>query len=79
LQRLGKAILTPIALSVAGVLSAEAALRLIVPQRIISQLLTAGLGFGVVYLLSTLVRPVRDEVLSLRKLLSELRLTGQAV
>jgi len=79
LQRLVKAILTPIALSVAGVLSAEAALRLIVPQRIISQLLTAGLGFGVVYLLSTLVRPVRDEVLSLRKLLSELRLTGQAV
>jgi len=78
LQRLGKAILTPIALSVAGVLSAEAALRLIVPQRIISQLLTAGLGFGVVYLISTLVRPVRDEVLSLRKLLSGLRLTGQA-
>jgi PST family polysaccharide transporter len=79
LQRLGRAILCPIALSVAGILGAETALQLIAPQRVVAQLLVAALGFGTAYLLSALLRPVRDEALSLRKLLSELRLTGQPV
>jgi len=79
LRRLGQAIICPIAMSLAGVLCAEAALHLIAPQSIIAQLLTTGLGFGAAYLPAMLVQPVRDEALSLRKLLSEFRRTGQPV
>jgi PST family polysaccharide transporter len=79
LQRLGQAIRCPIALSLAGVLSAEIALHLIAPQRIVSQLLVVALGFATAYSLSALVRPVREEAMSLRNLFSELRLPSQAV
>jgi PST family polysaccharide transporter len=78
LKRLGQAILCPIALSLAGILSAELALRLIAPHGIISQLLVAALAFASAYLLSAVLRPVREEAISLRQLLSELRLSRQA-
>ncbi len=78
LQRLGRAILCPIALSLAGIASAQLVLHVIVPRGIVSQLLVSGLGFAAAYALSALLRPVREEALSLRKLLSELRLSRQA-
>jgi len=77
LQRLGQAVCCPIALAFSGVISAELILHLVAPQRSVSQLLVAALGFATAYLLSLLVRPVRDEALSLRNLFSELRTTGQ--
>jgi len=78
LRSLGRVILCPIALSLAGIASAQLALHVIVPRGIVSQLLVSGLGFAAAYALSALLRPVREEVMSLRKLLSELRQSRQA-
>jgi PST family polysaccharide transporter len=74
LQRLGQAIVRPIALCLAGVLSAELGLYLIAPHNIISQLLVVALGFSAAYLLSVFVQSVRDEAKALTSLISELRL-----
>ncbi len=79
LTRLGQAILCPITLSFAGICLAELTLRLFAPQRIVPQLLVAALGFAMAYLLSMVARPVRKEVMSLRGLASELRVSGQTV
>ena len=73
LQGVGRAVLYPIALCLVGVFLAKLALHLIGPERIVSQLLVTALGFTAVYLLSTLIRPVREEFISFRKLLNELR------
>ena len=75
LGRLGQAIVYPISLCLAGVFFAELALHLIAPQRVVSQLLVVALGFAAAYSLSALIPAVRDEVMSFRKLLSELRLS----
>jgi PST family polysaccharide transporter len=77
LQRLGRAILHPIVLCLAGVATAELALYLTSPQRVVSQLLVAALGFAMAYLLSALIPTVREEISSLRELLGELRLSRQ--
>jgi PST family polysaccharide transporter len=77
LRRLGQAIVYPVALCLAGVFLAEIALHLAAPQRIVSQLLVAAMGFAAAFLLSAIIPPVREEALSLRKLLSELRLSNQ--
>ncbi len=77
LQRLGKAILCPISLCLAGIALAETALCLIAPQAIVSQLLVAALGFAVAYSLSALVPAVRGEAMTLSGLYSELRLSSQ--
>ena len=79
LQRLGRAILYPVSLCVMAVLFAELVLRLVVPERIFSQLLVIALAFAAVYLLSALISPVREEMISLKKLLGELRLSSQTV
>ena len=79
LQRLGRALLYPIALSLAAVFFTELALRLIHPERIFSQLLVVALGFVGIYSFSALIRPVREEMQSLRKLASELRPSSQSV
>jgi O-antigen/teichoic acid export membrane protein len=71
LQRLGRAILCPISLCLAGVGLAELALYLIAPQHIVSQLLVTALGFAAVYLLSVLILPVREEIMSFRTLLGK--------
>jgi PST family polysaccharide transporter len=71
LQRLGQAILCPISLGLAGVCLAKLALYLIAPQRIVAQLLVAALGFAAGYSLSLLIPPVREEVMSVRKLFVE--------
>jgi O-antigen/teichoic acid export membrane protein len=77
LQSLGKAILHPIAVCLAGVVFAELALHLIAPQRIVSQLLVVALGFATAYSLSALIPAVREEITSLRGLLGEMRLSRQ--
>ena len=79
LQRLGQAVLYPVALSLAGVIAAELALYLIVPERIFSQLLVVGLSFLATFLFSALIPPVRREIMSLRNLSREFRSSGQTV
>jgi O-antigen/teichoic acid export membrane protein len=77
LQRLGQALLCPVSLCLAGVFFAEFAIHLLVPQRTLSQLLIAALGFAAVYSLSSLMPPVREEIISFWKLLNELRLSSR--
>jgi len=79
LQRLGQAIVRPIALCFAGVFLAELARHVIAPRSIVSDLFVAGLGFAVAAALSALIPSMREEALSLRKLLSELRLSRETV
>jgi O-antigen/teichoic acid export membrane protein len=77
LQRLGRAVVHPIALSLAAIFSAELALHLISPQRVGTQLLVAAVSFAVTYALAGLVPSIREEASSLRRLLRELRLSGE--
>jgi O-antigen/teichoic acid export membrane protein len=79
LQRLGRTLLYPISLSLSSVFLSELALRIINPELIISQLLVVGLTFLVTFSLMALIPPVREEIISLRKLSSELRFSGQDV
>jgi len=73
LLRIGRALLFPVALSIASVLLGELALQLIRPERIFSKLLVTALSFAVAYSLSAFVPAVREEIMSLRKLSTELR------
>ncbi len=73
LQRLGRALLYPVSLGLVVVFLAAFALRLIAPEHTFSQLLVIALGFVAVYSLSALIPPVREEMMALGKLLSELR------
>ena len=79
LQRLGQAVLYPVALSLAGVIVAELALYIFVPERIFPQLLVVGLSFLATFLFSALIPPVRREIMSLRNLSREFRSSGQTV
>jgi hypothetical protein len=71
-RRLGQAILYPLSVCLTAVFLAELALRMAATQRIVSQLLVAALGFAAGYALSLLIPPVREEIMSLRKLFGEL-------
>ena len=77
LQRLGQAVLYPVALSLAGVIFAELALYLFVPERIFPQLLIVGLSFLATFLFSAIIPPIRREIMSLRNLSREFRPSGQ--
>jgi O-antigen/teichoic acid export membrane protein len=79
LQRVGRALLYPISLCLAGVFLAKVAIHLLAPERMILQLLVVALGFATAYSLSALIPPVRQEIMSFTRLLSELRLTSPAV
>ena len=79
LHRLGQSLIYPVAPALAGVGLAELSLRMIDPQHSVTELLTAGLGFAIAYSLAALFPSVRDEVASLRRLFSDLRLSGQAI
>ena len=79
LQRFGQAILYPISLCLASVFLAELALHLIAPQRIVLQLLLVALAFTAAYALSALLPPVWEELMSLKGLFGELRLSKQSV
>jgi O-antigen/teichoic acid export membrane protein len=73
LRHVGRAILCPISICLAGIVVAEVTLHLVVPQRVISQLLVVALSFVAAYALSALIRPVRDEIKSFRGLFDDLR------
>ena len=73
LRRLGRNIIYPISTCLAGVCVAELALRLIAPQRTVSQLLVTALGFAAGCTLSAFIPPVRQEVMSLRILFKKSR------
>jgi O-antigen/teichoic acid export membrane protein len=77
LRDLGLAILHPISMSLAGIILAELALRLVAPTSLLFQLLVDAIGFTVAYLLSALIPSVRAEFMSLGKLLRELRPSEQ--
>jgi O-antigen/teichoic acid export membrane protein len=76
LPQLGRAILYPISISLAGVLSAELALHLFAPKGVLSQFQIVALGFAATFSLSALVPQVREEFISFRMLLNELRLSS---
>jgi len=78
LQRLGKAIFCPVSISLVGAAFAELALHLVTPKNVLSQLLISALGFGVGFSLSALLPFVRQEFLSLKAVLQELRPSSQA-
>jgi PST family polysaccharide transporter len=73
LPSLGRAILCPVSLSLAGVVLGECAMHVLAPQGIFSQLFVAAAGMAVASALSLLARPVREELSRLRGLLTELR------
>jgi PST family polysaccharide transporter len=78
LLRLGRALMCPVLMGVAGVLFAELAQRLLVVQPNISQLLVIAVGFLVAYALSAALPQVRNEFMSLTRLLKDLRPAGEA-
>lgn len=69
LLRLRRAIQYPVSLCLVSVCLAKLALHLVGPQRIVSQLMVTALGFTMGYLLSVLIPPIREEVMSLRRLI----------
>lgn len=75
LQRAGRALVYPLSLGLAAVLSSEIALRMLGSERIFSQFLVAFLDFAVLYSLSAFITPVRQEMMALWKLSAELRLS----
>jgi len=75
-QRLGEALIWPVSLSLGGAFCSELGLHLIRPDYLIWQLLVPALGFVVVFSLSTILPSVRAEMMSLRRLLSDLRPAG---
>lgn len=79
LQRLGRAVLYPLAPCLAGIFLAELVLHVIRPERTFSQLFVIVLTFAAAYSLSAFVPAVREEIMSLRKLSSELRPSSQTV
>jgi hypothetical protein len=70
LQQLGQAILRPISVCLAGVLSSLLAVHVIAPQSIVSQLLVVALSFATAYSVSALIPGVREEIVYLRTLLA---------
>jgi len=77
LRLLGRALLYPMATCLGSVFFGELALRLVAPERILPQLLVVALGFTAAYLCSALVPSVRNEIISFKSMLSELRLSSR--
>ena len=75
LQRLGQAILRPISVCLVAVFLSVLALLVIAPQHIVSQLLVVALSFATAYSLSALIPAVREEIVYLRTLLGNIRLS----
>ena len=79
LRRIGQSLLYPISVSLGGVFFAELAVHLIGPRSIALHLLVVLLALVAVFAFSSLISPVREEIMSFRKLLSELRYSNQTV
>jgi len=76
LKSLGRAVLFPISTSLTGVLFAEITSHYILTEKVILQFLVVGLGFVIAFLLAALVRPVREEILSFKKIVADLRMSN---
>ncbi|MGC1187166.1 MAG: lipopolysaccharide biosynthesis protein [Candidatus Acidiferrales bacterium] len=75
LPQLGRSLVYPVSLSIVTILVAKLALHLLVPQHVVSQLVVVATSFAVAYSLSALISPVRAEMMSLWKLLGDLRVS----
>jgi len=73
-QGLGKALLCPVSLSLAGVCSARLATYFVPSEHTALQLLETAVAFAIPYVLSIMISPVRKEMLSFWNLLGEFRL-----
>jgi PST family polysaccharide transporter len=73
LRRLGKSILYPVSVCLAGVGASELTLQLIAHKSVTSQLMVTALGFAVGSSLSMLIPAVRGEIMSLKVLFSKSR------
>lgn len=78
LQRVGRALVYPFVPCLVGICFSELAMHIVAPHRILFQLMVVALGFAVAYLLSALIRPIREEIMSFKQLLSELRPSNEA-
>jgi len=77
LQRLGRAVVYPVALCLVSIFFARLLLHMINVDRAISRLLVIALGFAVVYLISSLIPRIREEASFVRDLVSALRPASQ--
>jgi O-antigen/teichoic acid export membrane protein len=66
-KKLGQAILYPILVCLGAALGGEVALHLTAPQGSLPQLMVTGIAFLIVYSLSLLIPPVRQEIMSIRE------------
>jgi O-antigen/teichoic acid export membrane protein len=73
LRRLGQVILYPVILSLVSVGFSSLMLRVVYAERALFKLLIIGISFAIVYLASSLVPRIREEVSFFRSLLAELR------
>jgi len=73
LQRLARAIVYPVSVCLAGVGASELTLRLVAHRNIGSQLMVTALGFALGSSLSMLIPGVREELMSLKGLISKSR------
>ena len=76
LRRFGRSILCPISVSLASVSVALLGLHVFAPRYLFSQLLVSFLGFAVIHATSVAIRPLRKEMMAIRELFGELRLTA---
>lgn len=74
LRDLGQAIICPLCVAGGAVLVAEGLQRLVAPGTLWLKLATAALSFLGVYSISVMARPVRQELMEMRKLLDSFRL-----
>jgi O-antigen/teichoic acid export membrane protein len=79
LLRLAKAIIWPVSLSLAGAALGAIALHAVPFRSNVLQLMVVGAGFLVAYALGALLAPVREEMMSLKRLFGELRVKGQPI
>lgn len=79
LRRLGRAILYPVSLCLVGVFMAELALRALAPAAVLLQLLVVAVSFGAVYLTAAFIRPIREEMKSIRALSRDLGIVKQSI
>jgi O-antigen/teichoic acid export membrane protein len=78
LLSLGRAIVYPVSLCVAAVLVGRLALSVVGVEAILPQLLVVALSFAAVYLSSALIRPIREEILSIGELSMDLAPSQQS-
>jgi len=79
LSALGRIVVYPVFLSIAGIVSAKLALHFFAPERILVQLLVEALGFSAAYLLAALLPQVREEASCFKELLGAFGISKKPV